>query len=428
MDEVDGMGGGDRGGNQELIKLIKKTRVPIICICNDRQKASVKSLANYCLDVRFQRPNADEIVGRMKLIMEHEGFKHVDVPTLKQLCTSVNNDIRQVLNLLQMLRLTTDRLDGQRGGFQASMAEGRHVELSPFTVVPTLFSASNRSLNDTIDLFFHDHDLMPLFIHENYLRAQPAQPPTYLMNAMANAADAISYGDLVKEQVMKQQDWSLLPFLGVISTAVPTAYTRGRAGQVAFPEWLGKNSTANKEKRLLKDLQVHMAAATTASDKRDVRLDYVPHMAHHLLAPLQQHGKEGVPELLALMEAYGITKDDWESVFTLLGQDEAVTQIPSQVRAAFTRAYNKSKPASVSSGKGKGAVARIADDDLGLLDEDVKAELEGGEEDGAAAEDGGDEDALKDRLIKQKKKPAVGKGISKGKEAAEPAKKKAKSK
>ncbi len=39
MDEVDGMGGGDRGGNQELIALIKKTRVPVICICNDRQKS-----------------------------------------------------------------------------------------------------------------------------------------------------------------------------------------------------------------------------------------------------------------------------------------------------------------------------------------------------------------------------------------------------
>jgi replication factor C subunit 1 len=39
MDEVDGMGAGDRGGNQELIALIKKTHVPVICICNDRQKA-----------------------------------------------------------------------------------------------------------------------------------------------------------------------------------------------------------------------------------------------------------------------------------------------------------------------------------------------------------------------------------------------------
>ena len=33
MDEVDGMSSGDRGGIQELIKVIKTTKTPIICIC-----------------------------------------------------------------------------------------------------------------------------------------------------------------------------------------------------------------------------------------------------------------------------------------------------------------------------------------------------------------------------------------------------------
>jgi len=36
MDEVDGMSSGDRGGIAVLIQLIKETRVPIVCICNDR--------------------------------------------------------------------------------------------------------------------------------------------------------------------------------------------------------------------------------------------------------------------------------------------------------------------------------------------------------------------------------------------------------
>lgn len=36
MDEVDGMGGGDRGGNQALMKWIDETKTPIFCICNDR--------------------------------------------------------------------------------------------------------------------------------------------------------------------------------------------------------------------------------------------------------------------------------------------------------------------------------------------------------------------------------------------------------
>ena len=44
MDEVDGMSSGDRGGVAELISLIKITKIPIICICNDRYSTKLKSL------------------------------------------------------------------------------------------------------------------------------------------------------------------------------------------------------------------------------------------------------------------------------------------------------------------------------------------------------------------------------------------------
>lgn len=35
MDEVDGCGASDRGGLSALVKIIKETKLPIICICND---------------------------------------------------------------------------------------------------------------------------------------------------------------------------------------------------------------------------------------------------------------------------------------------------------------------------------------------------------------------------------------------------------
>lgn len=55
MDEVDGMSAGDRGGNAELIQLIKKTAIPIICICNDHSSPKMKSLAGHCMDLKFRR-------------------------------------------------------------------------------------------------------------------------------------------------------------------------------------------------------------------------------------------------------------------------------------------------------------------------------------------------------------------------------------
>lgn len=54
MDEVDGMGGSDRGGIAELIKVIKTSRIPIICICNDRQSTKIRSLVNHCFDLKVR--------------------------------------------------------------------------------------------------------------------------------------------------------------------------------------------------------------------------------------------------------------------------------------------------------------------------------------------------------------------------------------
>merc|ERR1719402_1924999 len=60
MDEVDGMAGNeDRGGVAELIQLIKKAKVPVIAMCNDRNHQKIRSLANHCFDLRFQRPRVE---------------------------------------------------------------------------------------------------------------------------------------------------------------------------------------------------------------------------------------------------------------------------------------------------------------------------------------------------------------------------------
>merc|ERR1719422_482879 len=61
MDEVDGMGAGDRGGNAALIKMIKKTRNPIICIANDQHSPKIRSLAFSCYDIKFQRPSKGQV-------------------------------------------------------------------------------------------------------------------------------------------------------------------------------------------------------------------------------------------------------------------------------------------------------------------------------------------------------------------------------
>uniref|UniRef100_A0A2I3M6H9 Replication factor C subunit 1 n=1 Tax=Papio anubis TaxID=9555 RepID=A0A2I3M6H9_PAPAN len=102
MDEVDGMAGNeDRGGIQELIGLIKHTKIPIICMCNDRNHPKIRSLVHYCFDLRFQRPRVEQIKGAMMSIAFKEGLK-IPPPAMNEIILGANQDIRQVLHNLSM--------------------------------------------------------------------------------------------------------------------------------------------------------------------------------------------------------------------------------------------------------------------------------------------------------------------------------------
>ena len=75
--------------------MIKKTRVPIICICNDRQHPKIRSLANYCFDLRFQKPRMEQIRGTMMSICFKEGIK-TSPQAIAEVIMASGQDVRQV--------------------------------------------------------------------------------------------------------------------------------------------------------------------------------------------------------------------------------------------------------------------------------------------------------------------------------------------
>jgi replication factor C subunit 1 len=110
MDEVDGMGGNeDRGGIAALIAIIKNTKVPIVCICNDRQSQKLKSLSNHCYDLKFTKPDKRQIANMLLGICSKEGIS-AEMNALEFLAESVNNDIRQSINFLEMWARTSNTI------------------------------------------------------------------------------------------------------------------------------------------------------------------------------------------------------------------------------------------------------------------------------------------------------------------------------
>ncbi|KAL0895357.1 hypothetical protein ABMA27_011491 [Loxostege sticticalis] len=420
MDEVDGMAGNeDRGGLQELISLIKATAVPIVCMCNDRNSQKMRSLVNYCYDLRFTRPRVDQIKSAMMSICFKEGLK-IPPDAISQLIVAANQDVRQTLHLLSMWAAEPDT-DPDKLRKDATSVR-KDVKLGPWEAIRKVFSAENHktmSINDKSDLFFYDYSLAPLFVYENYLQVAPHCPKNEILDRMSKAADSISRGDLVDARIRRSQAWGLLPMQAMYSSVIPGHHLSGHvAGQIQFPGWLGKNSRASKMQRLCQEIHAHTRLSTSGS-KSSIFLDYSSHLRDAIVNPLVKDRSDGIAKAMEVLESYHLLRDDLDSLTELSlwpGQRNPMVLIDSKVKAAMTRTYNKTAtalpyaPAAVKKGR-----TRDDADEEGL-DDEPEDETE-------------DSDPENDALIKKKKskedKPASKEKPSSSKEKPSTSKTKA---
>nr|XP_013041457.2 replication factor C subunit 1 isoform X5 [Anser cygnoides] len=350
MDEVDGMAGNeDRGGIQELIGLIKHTKIPIICMCNDRNHPKIRSLVHYCFDLRFQRPRLEQIKGAMMSIAFKEGLK-IPPPAMHEIILAANQDIRQVLHNLNMWCAKDKSLTYDEAKTDASRAK-KDIKLGPFDVVRKVFAAgeeaSRMSLIDKSDLFFHDYSLAPLFVQENYVHVKPAAAGGDLkkhLMLLSRAADSICDGDLVDKQIRTKQNWNLLPTQAIYSSVLPGELMRGYMSQFpVFPSWLGKFSSTGKHERIVQELAMHMSLRTQMC-KRTVNMEYLSYLRDALVQPLKDFGADGVQQAITFMDSYCLMKEDVENIMEISmwgGKPSPFSKLDPKVKAAFTRAYNK---------------------------------------------------------------------------------------
>ncbi|KFP65312.1 Replication factor C subunit 1, partial [Cariama cristata] len=350
MDEVDGMAGNeDRGGIQELIGLIRHTKIPIICMCNDRNHPKIRSLVHYCFDLRFQRPRLEQIKGAMMSIAFKEGLK-IPPPAMQEIILAANQDIRQVLHNLNMWCAKDKSLTYDEAKTDASRAK-KDIRLGPFDVVRKVFAtgeeASRMSLIDKSDLFFHDYSLAPLFVQENYVHVKPAAAGGNLKKhlvLLSRAADSICDGDIVDRQIRSKQNWSLLPTQAIYASVLPGELMRGHMSQFpVFPSWLGKLSSTGKHDRIIQELAMHMSLRTQTC-KRTVNMEYLSYLRDALVQPLKEFGADGVQEAITFMDSYCLMKEDIENIMEIStwgGKPSPFSKLDPKVKAAFTRAYNK---------------------------------------------------------------------------------------
>lgn len=228
VSEIDA--GDDYGFISCLTECIKESKIPIICICNNKFDQSIKPILNYCFDIKMTKPSYQDVYRLLYNIVVTEKIK-IKEQELKELYEQSNCDIRFIINTLQF---------GMRKG-------KKNIHNS------NIFDNTGKllSMDETIDskyeTYWLSNDLHPLMIQENYINnILSINDKMKRLDNLSYSSYALSDADLFETQV-NMTNWELEPHVAL--SVINATSKCNKKTIVKFPQFLGRISTMYKNKR-----------------------------------------------------------------------------------------------------------------------------------------------------------------------------------
>ncbi|MHB8371824.1 MAG: replication factor C large subunit [Thermoplasmataceae archaeon] len=315
MDEADNIldtrsrgGGGDTGGMNELLNVIKNTKNPIILTMNDfygfRRKSGGTDIINLSLTIEFKLYNRkrdvdyNENVRKLRtniMKMVEESDLRISQSDVSQILERNFPDIRGIINDVQSIALSSN------SEMNENLAESsRDTENSIFEAMKEVFRGRNyeKILDVLKDKDFETSDLI-LWIDKNL--PSEAIDQKDLMNAF----DILSNGDIYMGRVMRKQHFRYRTYAEDISAGV-------------------FNGIKNVNKKFVKyefpSMIMRMSRSRSSRGARNIALAKIGKFTHT--------SSKGARELLWFYSALAsISGENRKELMLLLGLDEKQMEI-----------------------------------------------------------------------------------------------------
>jgi replication factor C subunit 1 len=317
----------------------------------------------------------------MKEILNTERVQ-MDDNALEILIESAGNDIRQLINMLQLYTSTQKSTSFlQMKEHLNAISKDKTTMMNPFEAVTKLLNSREShdlSIAKKMNLFFIDYDLIPLLVHENYLAPYGQNKELRDIQDAADSADYISLGDCANKTLRSENEWTLLSDIGLCSAVAPTTISARFPIFARFPAWFGKNSSTKKTKRLINEVTCAMSGKVNAPQD-SIMNDIVPFLFSQTVKMLTE---DRVEDAVGFLNEYKITielfKENMAELCERTRQKYSFDKIETKTKAAFTRTYHKLHPDIIVKKKKKDVGS---DDYKDKLDPDRESMEERSEED-----------------------------------------------
>ena len=211
----------------------KSKSFPLIFISNNQHSKLLNELKKLCTELIFSVPPIEEIRKLVFTICDNENIKFIPPKIIDDIINFSQYDIRRLINLLQELSYHNNngKITKQQVFEFINKSKEKNNNIG-------LFDSTNKILNNylnyetTIKYYETEKVLLPLMIHENYIK-RILYKSKYTCNNLLNISESLSYGDNIETSIYTDQNWYLQNIHGFF-TCVNTSY------------WINKNLLDNK--------------------------------------------------------------------------------------------------------------------------------------------------------------------------------------
>ena len=219
----------------DIYKENNKTKsFPLIFISNNQHSKLLNELKKGCIEIVFNLPCIKEIHKLINYICKNENISFASEKIIDDIIKFSQFDIRRLINLLQ--ELSYHSINGKINKQQIidfiNKSKEKNINIG-------LFDSTNKILNNyldyetTIKYYETEKVLLPLMIHENYIKRILCKSNN-LWNNILNISESLSHGDNIETSIYTDQNWYLQNIHGFF-TCLNTSY------------WINKDTINNKD-------------------------------------------------------------------------------------------------------------------------------------------------------------------------------------
>lgn len=210
IDEIDGISGTkDRGATQEIVKLMKNSKFPIILTAQNPFDAKFSTLRNNSKLIPFKELDHKSVFIILEKICKNEKINYEE-NSLKSLARMCGGDLRSAINDLEGISARDNSVTKED---ILNLTQRDKEESMPSALVKVLKNSDANIALAAFDNIKEDIDQQFLWLDKN-------MPMEYLKAKDRNEAyNHISRADIFRRRIRRRQHWRFLVYIKALLTA-----------------------------------------------------------------------------------------------------------------------------------------------------------------------------------------------------------------